>query len=413
VATTESASPASVAGDEAVPAAATDSVPAVAESPRREMSGGVHFGALDGYRAIAALMVVLTHVATTSGSTDGWLGHALGRFDFGVPLFFLMSGFLLYRPWAKSSLDATPRPDTRRYAIRRAARILPLYWVVVVVVLTTLPEIQPVPRDQWVMHLLGLQIYQPGGPIEGLYQTWSLCTEISFYVVLPYLGWIGIGRTHRDPDAAWRRQMWLIGVLVAGSWIWNLYRFTHAETLPYNAQLWLPGYFDWFGAGMLLALISVRSRRAGAQPWIVRTAMALAKDQVTCLVIALSVFAIVCTPVAGAYLFVPNTPSQNIIKHALYLLAALFFLIPGVLAPPRGWTAWLTKSVPHRLGLISYGIFLWHLFLLRLILPALGIEVFTGHAWELAGVLLVSTIAVASVTYLLVERPAQRWAHRF
>jgi peptidoglycan/LPS O-acetylase OafA/YrhL len=69
--------------------------------------------------------------------------------------------------------------------------------VVVVVVLTTLPEIQPVPRDQWVIHLLGLQIYQPGGPIEGLYQTWSLCTEISFYVVLPYLGWLGTGRTHR------------------------------------------------------------------------------------------------------------------------------------------------------------------------------------------------------------------------
>jgi peptidoglycan/LPS O-acetylase OafA/YrhL len=205
----------------------------------------------------------------------------------------------------------------------------------------------------------------------------------------------------------------MITVLVVGSSIWNLYRFTHAETLPYNAQLWLPGYFDWFGAGMLMALISVRSRQAGAQPWVVRTAMALAKDQVTCLVIALSVFAVVCTPVAGAYLFAPNTPWQNIIKHLLYLAAALFLLIPGVLMPPRGWTAWLTRPLPHRLGLISYGIFLWHLFLLRLILPAMGIPVFTGHAWQVGAVLLVSTIAVASFTYVLVERPAQRWAHRF
>ena len=63
--------------------------------------------------------------------------------------------------------------------------------------------------------------------------------------------------------------------------------------------------------------------------------------------------------------------------------------------------------------MISYGIFMWHLFLLRLLLPALGIEMFTGHAWELGIAVLVSTIAVASLTYVIVERPAQRWAHRF
>lgn len=383
------------------------------ESHRREVSGGAHFDALDGYRAIAALMVVLTHVATVTNSTDGFFGHILGRFDFGVPLFFLMSGFLLYRPWAKSALMATPRPDTRRYALRRAARILPLYWLVVVVVFSTLPDIQPVAQGQWFMHLLALQIYQPSGPNPGLFQTWSLCTEISFYIALPFIGWLGIGRRHRDPARAWRRQMWLIGILVVGSSIWNVYRFTHADSLPYGGQMWLPGFLDWFGAGMLLALVSVRSGLPGPHPWVVRTGLALARDRATCLVIAVSVFLVACTPVAGVYLFAPNTPAQNIIKHDLYLAAALFLLIPGVLAAPKGWTALLTRPVPHRLGLISYGIFLWHLYLLRLLMPAMGIPVLSGHAWQIAAVLLPITIAVAAITYVIVERPAQRWAHHY
>ena len=131
--------------DDTVSTGTVSSTPS-AESTQREVSAGAHFDALDGYRAIAALMVLLTHVATSTGvsvSAGVW-GHVLARFDFGVPLFFLMSGFLLYRPWARASLEGRPRPDLRRYAIRRAARILPLYWVVVVVTLAFLPEIQPV-----------------------------------------------------------------------------------------------------------------------------------------------------------------------------------------------------------------------------------------------------------------------------
>lgn len=142
--------------------------PEAAEDRRREMSGGAHFAALDGYRALAAVMVVVTHVAYTTGFVlSGGLGHVLARFDFGVPLFFLMSGFLLYRPWVRTAFEGRARPDLRRYAVRRAARILPLYWLVVVVTLALLPELQPVAPQQWWVHLLGLQIYQPRGALEG------------------------------------------------------------------------------------------------------------------------------------------------------------------------------------------------------------------------------------------------------
>ena len=81
--------------------------------------------ALDGLRAVAAGAVLLTHVAFRTGQTQAGAGGAvLARFDAGVAVFFVLSGFLLY-------------PATRplgRYALRRAARILPAYWVLLAAV---------------------------------------------------------------------------------------------------------------------------------------------------------------------------------------------------------------------------------------------------------------------------------------
>lgn len=384
----------------------------VAEDRHREVSGGAHFATLDGYRALAALMVLVTHVAYSTGFvTTGTLGHVLGRFDFGVPLFFLMSGFLLYRPWVRTSFEGRPRPSIRRYSLRRAARILPLYWVVVGATLLLFPEIQPVPRDQWWVHLLGLQIYQSQGAIEGLTQTWSLCTEIAFYVVLPVLGLLAAGRGRGGLRGAWRRQVVLLVVMVVVAAVFLATRAT-TDRLPFQAGWWLPAYLDWFAAGMLLAVVEVR-RRLPEPPWVVRALESAASDAWTCLVIAVSLFAITVTPVGGAYDFTPTAPVQTMLKHWLYLLAAFFLLLPGVLRGGRAWTAALSRGVPHRIGLISYGVFLWHLVLLRSLMPALGIPFFSGRMLVVLVADLAATLVVATITYRLVERPAQRWAHRF
>lgn len=393
--------------DELVPAGTS----ATAEDRRREVSGGAHFATLDGYRAIAALMVLVTHVAYSTGFVvTGTLGHVLGRFDFGVPLFFLMSGFLLYRPWVRAAFESRPRPSLRRYALRRAARILPLYWLVVVATLALFPEIQPVALDQWWVHLTGLQIYQSQGAIEGLTQTWSLCTEIAFYVLLPVLGTLATGRRARDLEAAWRRQMVLLGAMVLVAAAFLAIRAT-TELLPFQAGWWLPAYLDWFAAGMLLAVVEVR-RRLPHPPRLVRAVDGAAGEAWTCLVIAVALFAITVTPVGGAYDFTPTAPVQTMLKHWLYLGAAFFLLLPGVLHGGRAWAAALSRPVPHRIGLISYGVFLWHLVLLRTLMAALGIPFFAGRTLEVLVVDLAATLAVATITYRLLERPAQRWAHR-
>ncbi len=78
----------------------------------------------------------------------------------------------------------------------------------------------------------------------------------------------------------------------------------------------------------------------------------------------------------------------------------------------RGVSLLLSRPTAHRLGLICYGIFLWHLMLLRMIMPAVGVPYFGGHVVEITVLVVAATIVVATITYRLVERPAQRWAHR-
>jgi peptidoglycan/LPS O-acetylase OafA/YrhL len=357
-------------------------------------------------------MVLFTHVAFATGVvvTSGW-GHLLGRLDFGVTLFFLLSGFLLYRPWAKAALAGTRPPQLGRYFLRRAARILPLYWVVAVVVLARLPEAQPVSGATWWRHLLALQIYWPAGASSGLTQTWSLCTEIAFYLLLPVLGAAALGRRPLTPGAAWRRQWIVIGVCLAvGLGFVTLKAFTNV--LPEQAGFWLPFYLDWFATGMALAVLEVG--RSQALPHrLVRYAGLVAKEQWTTLAVAGALFAVVVTPIGGAYVFSQGTgPWETLVRHVLYAVVGAALLSAAVFGGDTWLARNLGRSGPRRVGLVSYGVFLWHVALLSVVQQRLGIPMFSGRFLEVAAVLTAVTLAVSTVTYVLIERPFQRWAHR-
>ena len=88
------------------------------------------FPTLNAVRAAGALMVVCTHVAFDTGQINrGWTGAALSRMDFGVTLFFILSGFLLSRPFLLNTAREAAHPSWRHYFWKRALRILPLYWL--------------------------------------------------------------------------------------------------------------------------------------------------------------------------------------------------------------------------------------------------------------------------------------------
>src|SRR4029079_4195412 len=105
-----------------------DSPPASAGAGRRRE--------LDGVRAIAALLVLVFHAvgfwARGSGE-DAWIRPWVGRLDVGVAVFFLLSGYLLYGLFLRGRIRISA------YALRRAFRIVPAYWVALTLAAIVLP----------------------------------------------------------------------------------------------------------------------------------------------------------------------------------------------------------------------------------------------------------------------------------
>src|SRR5262245_22252407 len=97
----------------------------------RPNSALARVGGIDGARGVAASMIVVFHAWQLSTDKDpsGISGWVMSRMWIGVPFFFALSGFLLYRPFARAAIHGTRRPDIRRYAKHRVARIVPAYWI--------------------------------------------------------------------------------------------------------------------------------------------------------------------------------------------------------------------------------------------------------------------------------------------
>jgi peptidoglycan/LPS O-acetylase OafA/YrhL len=380
------------------------------------------FPLLDGYRALAAFMVLTTHVAFNTGEIlTPVLGPVLGRMDFGVTLFFLLSGFLLYRPWARAAMTDGSGPGLGGYALRRAARILPAYWVMVAFTLLLLPEIQPVRWQAWPIHLGMLHIYVPGFTLEGLTQTWSLATEVAFYALLPVIAWLAGRRGRGNPDASARFQLLVLAGAAAVALAFTVLRVSGALGSATITGYWLPGFLDWFALGMAAAVIQTRLALPDPPAWMVSVRQ-IASATGWCLLIAAGLAAIAATPIAGPLTFDPAEPNSLVIKHLLYGAIATFLLLPGFLgvgdctdagAVRRSWWArLLSNPVVVYLGTISYGVFLWHMVLLRFVQNSLGLAVFSGGFWIVWPLVVVASIAFASASWFLLERPILAWAHR-
>ena len=208
------------------------------------------FPTLNAVRAVGALMVVCTHVAFNTGRiTHGWTGAVLSRLDFGVTLFFILSGFLLARPFLLSVAREQPAPSWRHYLWKRALRILPLYWVVVIAAMLLDPANDDATWQDWLSQLTLTQIYRDDLLASSLTQMWSLCTEVAFYVVLPALV-VLLTRTRRRFGLHLPTVFARVGVLCILGVLWQAWAGTIPGDRGHYAQ-WLPG---------LLAVVPGRSR---------------------------------------------------------------------------------------------------------------------------------------------------------
>lgn len=362
------------------------------------------FPTLNAMRAAGAIMVVLTHAAFNTGRiNDGWSGAALARFDFGVTLFFILSGFLLSRPWFLAAALGEDGPSTRHYLWKRALRILPLYWIVVVVALTFDPANDDADWVDWVTNLTFTQLYRPDLLPSSLTQMWSLCTEVAFYLVLPLLCLALIGRRGRGLPL--RRVLAGAAVLAVLGVAWQVRVSQISGNEGHYAQ-WLPGFLPWFMIGLAFAAVSASLTASPREHLLDR----LARDLTGCWIVAVAVFAIACTPIAGPRLLLTPGAWEAGFKVVLYAVAGAFLVLPLVFGPEREGRVRerLSGAIPMWLGDISYGVFAIHMLVLNLVFHLLDLQVFTGRFLTVATLTLAITFVLASISFYLMERPIMR-----
>jgi peptidoglycan/LPS O-acetylase OafA/YrhL len=132
-------------------------------------------------------------------ATTARFGGYLNDLSFGVTLFFTLSGFLLYRPFANALIRGAERPSYSRYLRNRVLRIAPAYLVILFLSALVLGSVFVRGPGGELDHgrltdpgllaraALLVQDYQPGTLLIGIGPAWSLAVEVVFYLVLPLL----------------------------------------------------------------------------------------------------------------------------------------------------------------------------------------------------------------------------------
>ncbi len=369
----------------------------------------VVFPVLDTLRAVGALAVLTTHVAFQSGDyvRHGIVGSLLSRLDVGVAIFFVLSGFLLSRPYLARALVGERHPPTGRFYWKRFVRIFPVYLVTVVIASVVLRE-NDLGGDAlgWLRALTLTDVFFTPQLPQGLTQMWSLSVEVTFYLLLPPLmaALVGRGAALRP-----RRVIALLGVGAVFSCWWNLSLAGLAEQLTSGTPLlWLPAHLIWFLVGIALALTQVM-HDAGSNAWLVHWLRALAQLPGVCWTIAVGLLLVAATPLGGPVLLLAATPTQSLVKHLTFAAAAGLIVLTGIFAASNSrYAGAMSAQWLRHLGHISFSTFCIHLVVLHLVRGFVGHELFSGSGLQLWVLTVGLSLVASEVLYRLVERPGLR-----
>lgn len=379
-----------------------------AEDGRRRH--GLEFPLLEPVRGIAACLVVAFHTATTFGVADGpgLLRQLVGRLEVTIWIFFVMSGFLIYRPFVRAHLADEPRPSTAGYAWRRFLRVAPGYWVALTVttVWLDMPGVFGWPEAP--RQYLLIKNYWEESYVAGLGPAWSLCVELQFYVLLPVYALV-----LRALPARSRRTSLEVAaaavLIVASVWLkWDA--MSRPGTLGARHVWW---YFDALGAGMLLAVVQSQLARRPQPP---RWAVAVGRAPGLWFAAAGLVYLYMSLWMGlnGDYRQ-PLDRNQIMERHLWYVVMAFLVVVPCVFGDPsQGVTRRVLGWRPFAfLGRISYGIYLYQVLVLVLMVRrGLGdVEVLGQQFLTWCVVVIGLTIVCATVSWYAIERPALRLKH--
>ncbi len=372
--------------------------------------------ALHGLRALMVFMVAYYHIWQQS-----WLpqyGRVLGQWINGdyivrtgylfVDGMLLLSGFLLFLPYARQMMERTPVPDTRRFFLNRAARILPsyLFCVLVMLALVALPQGMYASWQEGAADVLAHLTFT----FPFFYQTnlqtplnsalWTVAVEVQFYLLFPFLA----RRAQRWP-AVTLMLMALAGLL----WRGGVAVWAEDTSLLVNQ---MPAFLDVYALGMAGAMVYVRLRLWLAQAdRLSRTALSLLAAGLVALGIwgVLATLGMQCEQGLKGY----EELRLGQLLWRLPFAAAVLCATLGLALMPRRAQWLMGNRLARFASVISYNFYIWHQVLAVQMREAWFADVSALHSdiglqWAYTVLSIsVSILVAAAVTYGL-EQPLSR-----
>ncbi|HZG86045.1 acyltransferase [Paenibacillus sp.] len=398
-----------------------------------------HLAGADGLRAIACLAVIGHHFSQRLAMPQqpAWL-QELQAFallgNVGVSVFFVLSGFLLSYPFWRSYVENEAYPSLRAYALRRAARIIPGYYVSLLFCAAVAAAMNIPVEAFWTRLIAGLTFtagfhYTTFFPSELNGPLWSISFEVFCYLLMPLFMWglfraFGRRRSFRTAFLYWGGALTFVFIANQGVHAW----LTPEEEgrgwqhgLIGGAKYWMPnynpiGFFGHFALGILSAGAAIRLGRQttermrlfrdrGGMDWIAGGALLA----------------------AGALLWLLRREPE--FSFSLQQQPYYFPLFPGLVAlflaaapHSKRVGGFLDNAFFRFTAKLSFGLYIWHYTLITLVERYAMTDyrymgVVEWHTWlEVSLALLGVSYAVAAVSFYALEQPciriARRWEHR-
>jgi acetyltransferase len=374
---------------------------------RPEPSGGRVLPQLDALRGVAILAVFAQHLGDrflplveetverdVAPIAAPWVLTAVHHAWWGVDLFFVVSGFSL----ALGPLRSSVRNGASTFLLRRAARILPAFYIALLVHTAVHPSMVSRPgfAASALSHVAVLQGYVQPGAIVLIGAAWSLTTETHFYLLFPALARVLLTPPRWLRAAVLCALVWLIrGALHAIF----LQPGVHSALLEASQRRWIVSRLDQFvlGSAAAAAYIAIEhSRFADAATRLAPAALLLTGAAL-----------LVSFRLEGALYLVPF----GSFPYALLSLSTAALVLASVLC--RGRSMRIIAPAPLRaLGIVSYGVFLYHQLALGLADRTIGGKPSWLDLVRTALLAMAASVAAGAMSWVLVERPAIQWASR-
>lgn len=353
--------------------------------------------ALTGFRFLAALVVVLSHLGGPPGAPEPLRAFFASGYS-GVTFFFVLSGFVITHNYAEHFRGGVHRQGLWSYAVARFSRVYPLYLLALVAV--TLPMgWAELSRADWWLHALALQAWHPDVGVAYAYNGpgWSISVEAFLYACFPLVAWLLLPRLRT------RLSLVCALVVVAAAMAALTLSFPIRDPIsplwgPDSAHRWLYRNPASRLGDFLLGALCARLLRSFDGPEDERLRLRLGR---ACLLVG-----------AGASVGLMAWPAHFLTPASFdlsYALPAAALVLGLALAPSTLAARVLASRALVLLGEASYALYLIHQKILQRTFPVTSVP---RLWWPLAGFVLLLCVGVAIGLHLLVERPARGWLRR-